>query len=474
MVTDDLPTDRRNRWIDANLTEYGEEGHALAWISDSQAIQAERLRGDYIKALQDTISFLFKETKPVYGQLSPGCQICGSGAWSCLFINGKCNCRCFYCPTVQDDISVPTTNRVPFNRSTDYVDYVAHFGFKGVSISGGEPLLTIDRTLDYIQAVRKKQGDGFHIWLYTNGTLLTRDYALRLKAAGLNEIRFDISAAHYDLSKIALAAGVIPIITVEIPAIPEDMDRLSDLTPQMADAGVNFLNLHQLRLTPFNHKNLKNRPYTFLHGPKVTVLESELMVFSLLQKAAHFKWPLSINYCSFVYKNRFQGAGTRARNARFIVKGHESITENGYIRSLALSGPPERIQKNAEQLNNRGVDRQRFFVTGKKDRIFFHESLWRDMDFEGASLSVGYGEAFLSPAISYRHVFKEILVNAGKKIIVEKRSPVAEVHLTEQDRTLFEIRIIHRKEMREEETSRTFDETIAPFEWIEPGLQAYY
>lgn len=465
-----LKSDGRKRYIDANLAEYGQEAHDLSFISESGAFDAEKIREKALRDLKETISFLSKDTKPVYGQLSPGCRICGEGAWSCLFINGKCNCRCFYCPTVQDDISIPTTNRISFNRSIDYADYAGHFGFKGASISGGEPLLTLDRALDYIQAVRKKMGERYHIWLYTNGTLLTHDHALKLREAGLNEIRFDISAARYDLSKISMAKGVIPVITVEIPAIPEDRKLLSDLIPKMAEAGVGYLNLHQLRLTPFNCNNLKKRPYTFLHGPKVTVLESELMALSLLQEASLKKWPLSINYCSFVYKNRFQGAGTRARNARFIVKDHESITENGYIRTLSLSGPPEKIISNAEALTNRGNDPKLFSLTGKKDQLFFHESLWPQMNVERLSLSVSYGEAFLIPSVSYRHLFKEVPVNAGKKIIVEKRIVLPEQPMTQEDQALFEKRVLQRIEA----SPPSHESAIAPFEWIEAGLQTYF
>ena len=71
----------------------------------------------------------FKGTKPHIGSLSPGCRICGEGGWSCLFINGKCNCRCFYCPSPQDETGVPTTHRVAFARPADYAAYLDRFGF---------------------------------------------------------------------------------------------------------------------------------------------------------------------------------------------------------------------------------------------------------------------------------------------------------------------------------------------------------
>ena len=407
------------------------------------------------------------------GKLSPGCKICGEGDWSCLFINGKCNCRCFYCPTVQNDLSVPTTNRVPFTKSSDYAAYADRFGFRGISISGGEPLMTFDRTLGYINAVRKKTDAPYHIWMYTNGTLLTRDHIRALKDAGLDEIRFDISAADYSLSKIEMAAGSIPNITVEIPAIPEDENRLRALLPVMKNSGINYLNLHQLRLTPFNFEHLRKRPYTFLHGEKVTVLESELLALSLMQTAIENDWDVNINYCSFVYKHRFQRAATRRRNAVFIMKGFESITENGFIRTLSLTGPAENIMRNVDKWKEQGVDTDKFSLTGKKDRLSFHESLWADVNFNGLFLTVSYSEAILSPAISYRYVFKEIPISPGKKIVVEKRSHISDISLSEANRNVFEKQIIFRHQQKGAQ-DEPLNEEIAGFEMIHPGLQDYY
>ena len=166
----------------------------------------------------------------------------------------------------------------------------------------------------------------------------------------MNEIRFDISARDYDLDKLQQAVGHIPVVTVEIPAIPEDMEKVSDLLPVLHDVGVNHLNLHQLRLTPHNMMNLKNRNYTFLHGDRVTVLESELMVLNLMEIAVARKEKLPINYCSFVYKHRFQRAAARKRNARFIVKDHESITGSGFYPNHGTGR--RRPQSSAKKPNN--------------------------------------------------------------------------------------------------------------------------
>ena len=244
---------------------------------------------------------------------------------------------------------------MPFTRPADYAAYVGHFGFSGISVSGGEPLLTPALTLRFLQAVDQSKKRPLHLWMYTNGTLLTTDLVKKLKDAGLDEIRFDLSAVGYDLKKIRLAVGQIPFVTVEIPAIPEDFQRLTELLPRMKAIGVDHLNLHQLRLNPFNRDQLDKRKYTYLHGEKVTVLESELTALALMQHVVEQNIGLPVNYCASVFQHRFQRAAARRKSARLMLKSHESITESGYIRSLAVVGDPERLSRQADQLTNIGA-----------------------------------------------------------------------------------------------------------------------
>ena len=91
-----------------------------------------------------------------------------------------------------------------------------------------------------------------HKWMYTNGILLTGETLGKLRDAGLNEIRLNLFVQNYDIEKICLASQYIDIVTVEIPAIPEDFERVCKLLPELVRSGVKYLNLHQLRSTPFS------------------------------------------------------------------------------------------------------------------------------------------------------------------------------------------------------------------------------
>jgi len=374
----------REKLIDANSREYGRAYDLLRFVDDAAAAAANHEREALLAWLGAHARFGYAGTKVDCSRLSPGCQRCGEGSWSCLFINGRCNGRCFYCPTAQEDDGPPVTNGLAFSSPEEYADYVARFGFRGVSISGGEPLLTPQLTLAYLRAVRQRCGDDPHLWLYTNGTLLTKELCQELREAGLDEIRFDLGAVRYHLKKLRLAVGVIPTVTVEIPAVPEDERLMQRTMRELADAGCDYLNLHQLRLTPHNFPQLLERNYTFVHGEKVTVLESELSALRLVRYSIEQGIGLAVNYCSFPYKRRFQHAAARRRAAFSVCAPGEQVTDCGYLRVLG----------------------------------------------EG---TVQYSEAAILQAPSMRGPFEKIMLQGGRPLYLERQPVTPRLPLTEQE-----------------------------------------
>ena len=410
-VQSDFNESNRLRLIESNRHEYGDRYDLLNFADTEQLVAASKVRTELMQWLAQRARFGFSGTKVDCNGLSPGCRRCGDGGWSCLFVNGRCNARCFYCPTAQDDDGLPVTNGLAFTSPEDYAAYVVAMGFSGVSISGGEPLLTPDLTLAYLSAVRRRCGDDVHIWLYTNGTLLTPDLCRRLRDTGLDEIRFDLGAVRYHLKKLRLAVGSIPTVTVEIPAVPEDEDMMKLKMVEMAEAGVNHLNLHQMRLTPFNFVALTERNYTFLHGEKVTVLESELSALRMVRFGLEQGIPLPVNYCSFPYKRRFQHAAARRRAALTLSPSGVVVTEPGYIRTSTAKG-------------------------------------------------VRYCEAVLLQNPSYRHPFEKLVLESGRALYLERRPLTPELELSDLELNALE--------------NGMPPEKIARFERIESGPAEYF
>lgn len=445
--------------MERNRDEYGRSYQALSWVAPQRAAEAERERDALLAAIRVRGEIGASDTKMDTSRLSPGCRTCMDGTWSCLFINGRCNGKCFYCPTPQDEVGQPTTNHLAFDSPDDYAAYVAAMGFTGMSISGGEPFLTFERSLAYIQAVRERLGKGIHIWLYTNGTRVTREKLRQLAAAGLDEIRFDIGAINYTLKKPAMADGIIPTVTVEIPMVPEEQGRLTDLLRPMTDAGITHLNLHQLRLTPHNIRHLAWKDYTFLHGNRATILESELGALSIVRHALEHDIPLGVNYCSFVYKQRYQGAGARSRAADALRNPWEDVTNAGYLRKLTLRGDDATLNALATGITAAGGAG---LLHRSEEGLHLPAHLMPPSLPNGVSCTVAYDEAALSQTASH--------ALAQQEIPLHKRSIYAERQLR-QGPTEVPAPLLAPGTL--EESLATWEPT-APLEAITRGLLPYF
>jgi hypothetical protein len=185
-----------------------------------------------------------------------------------------------------------------------------------------------------VKEIKKFFGDKLYLWMYTNGILGAPEKFKQLSNAGIDEVRFDIGATNYDLKYLKLAKGIIPNLTVEIPAVPEEFEKLKQIIPELMKMGVTNMNLHQMRLTNYNAPKLLNRDYTYLHGEHATVLESEITALKIIEFVADNNLDIGINYCAFHFKNRFQKAGFRKKIASKFIDINSQITENGFLRTI--------------------------------------------------------------------------------------------------------------------------------------------
>lgn len=453
--------------------------HTMHWLSPGATSAAEALRSELLDEISTHTQarWEFAGTKLYTHALSPGCALCGQGTWSCLFINGICNARCFYCPSEQKDPGPPMTSSIEFERPKDYADYVKKFGIRGVAFSGGEPMISFDRITRFLDLLGRDAPDLSHIWMYTNGILVTTDRLKILRDNGLKEIRFDLSAVDYALDNLKKAVGIIPIVTVEIPAIPEDLERTKPLLKTLADLGVNYLNLHQIRCTHFNLPKLIQRGYTFLHGPGVAVLETELTALELIQYSLDNNINLPINYCAFTYRQQFQKAAARKRNANLIKNGWEDITPTGFIRTMTLSGDlssVNNISKYLETKGKKGTD-----WTTDKEGITIPGSLWPNgLDLSGLTLTVKYHATALRAAPSMRYPNIPIQLNQDRQVIIEKDNQQQSIQIAGPKIPGFAKKFLYPQEPHPNQAESGLDleleEKICSFENFSPGLAPYY
>ena len=423
--------------IRANREEYESRSDSMKWLGLDDRARAEDARQNLIRIIEQHGSLAFNDTKPHHKSISPGCSLCGRGQWSCLFINNLCNAGCFFCPATQDNQDEPGTSTLTFTEPESYADYLDEFGFKGASISGGEPMLTFSKALSFVKHIKGRFGDSMYLWLYTNGTLADEDKIRMLSDAGLDEIRFNITATGYDLSMAKTASGFIPNVTVEIPAIPEDLETMKAKIGEMVDSGISFLNLHQIRCTQHNCMKLTDRGYTFLHGPQIGVLESELTALALLKHAIEEDAGLGINYCSLIYRHRFQAMSSRKRLAPFMNKPFEDVTDAGMIRMARMDGEPSALHLMEQELISRGCDRSRFSSSMDKTKLWFSAELLGLLNPLPAAVKLSYAIVSVRPGITYRNQFREISLASGRKIAMERATAFMDLELSGPEVELF-------------------------------------
>ncbi len=328
-----------NNTVNKNTELLSKHQGSIKWVNNESSWAMETERNQLIESLKTKVNSSYKNSKLWYKSLSKGCELCAAGEWSCLFVNNICNATCNFCPTGQQSDEIPSSQGSTFYSPKEYADYINYFDFKGVSLSGGEPLLTLPKTIEFIEAIRKYCRPDIYLWMYSNGLLGSKSIFKHLKSLGLDEVRFNLVAGNFDLSVIEKASPYIKNITVEIPAVPEHYEKLVSILPQLVTMGVTNINLHQLRVTPHNVNKMICKGYTFVHGDPVTVAESELTALRLIEYAFENHIQIGINYCNYHYKNNFQKAGYRRKMASKFADVNQEVTEKGYVRTIhGLSG----------------------------------------------------------------------------------------------------------------------------------------
>ncbi|MBN1561410.1 radical SAM protein [candidate division KSB1 bacterium] len=454
--------------IEQNRIEYGADYDHIAFMSPSEAAELTAARQRLVDELGSYAQFGYKRTKVDVSRLSPGCRLCAEGTWSCLFISGLCNAHCLYCPSSQDQVGVPMTNTLQFPRPDDYAAYIEEFGFAGVSLSGGEPLLTLEKSVEFLKRIKTQFGDRVYFWIYTNGLLLTVDRALQLRDAGIDEIRFNIGATDYRLDFVRHAIGIIPTVTVEIPALPDKIELLKAKIGEMKDQGVDYLNLHQLRLTPYNCRHLLKLDYSFAHGENVTVPASEIAALKLLRYNFEHEIGLPINYCSFVYKNRFQRAGARKRAATAICKPWEQVTENGYIRTIEFVADVAALDSSITKLSGHNI-RTGWKYDAAAQRLWLTADMLDLLNDEQATIVLSYSEASLRQNLSFRHPYAERTL-AGHSVYIERWIVAKDIALAWRDWQLLRSGgMAHERVQGDRELL-----TVYRHEYIAAGLADYY
>lgn len=277
------------------------------------------------------------------GELSPGCRACKDGTWDCIFTTMRCNLDCAFCfspHAVPRDYAGSPMGSTPEEIAAGH----ARTRITGVSFSGGEPLLEPERLVAWIEFFTRRFPDRYY-WIYTNGLLAGRETLQRLADMGVDEIRFDLAATGYDhpdvLANLAAAASLLAGVTVEIPAIPADRDKLLGCLAEWAARGVRFLNLHELMYEPGTNSAAlpgPRQPFVTPDGHCSALHpESRALTLDVMRRVQELGLALSVNDCSLQSKLG-QLRGRRRCLAPLVQAPQEELVGDAYESCAAYRG----------------------------------------------------------------------------------------------------------------------------------------
>ncbi|MDE2491372.1 MAG: radical SAM protein [Elusimicrobia bacterium] len=288
----------------------------LPGVEPSQE-RVERLRGLLEELEEAGIKGDFEHMTLYTRRLPPGCRSCVAGKGTNVYVTGLCTRDCFFCFNQKPRKDELVVHGIPVREPEEAAEIVRRYGLRSVGLSGGEPLMFPERVLRLLSALKTMRPAPL-VDLYTNGDRADEALLRRLQDAGLDGIRFDAAARDYDLAPIALARRIFEDVSVEIPVIPEDRERLERLVLDLDALRVPFLNIHELFLCAENSARVVGEGQTPLEDSSRHLLwrptaESgeaalELLLFAL-RRASH----LSVYYCSTGTQEMIAARGLRRR-----------------------------------------------------------------------------------------------------------------------------------------------------------------
>ncbi|MCK4614937.1 MAG: radical SAM protein [Thermoplasmata archaeon] len=337
------------------------------------------------------------------GKEPKGCVHCRKGAKMVLLITGLCPYGCFYCPLSEKKMGkdVIYANELGVEgegRDIQVIEEARSISAEGTGITGGDPLLVLDRTLHFIRLIKREFGPWHHIHLYT-GSLPTKEQLEALKEAGLDEIRYhpigilgpeltmelrDENLKEYirairDSLECGLNTGV------EIPVIPGTLEVLKWLANELDEAGTMFLNLDELEFSPTNYQALLGRGMKIRDELSSAAAGSREEAYEFMEWSSCQGFDMSIHFCSSRYKDAGQLRRRLQRRAKNIARPHEIITDDATLLKGIIE-PDENLDEFAAALRKEfEIPEDLMHIDREKNRVevapWVLEEIARELNF---------------------------------------------------------------------------------------------
>jgi hypothetical protein len=284
----------------------------------------------------------------IYGdRIAIGCSLCMSGDKSVVFVTGLCREKCYYCPVSSERIrnDVFFVNERKVSNIDEAISEIARSGSNSASITGGDPLERLERTISVIEALKSSFGSSFHVHLYTNGILSRKDVLKALEKVGLDEIRFH-PTREQTLKKIEEAKKFTTIkVGAEVPAIPGKADELVRLAEFLDKIGADFLNINELEASESNFNSLMMRGFVISHNGK-SIEGSASTAIAAMKLALKKGLKIPIHFCPASFKDSIQTKNRFLKTIYSDRKVYEKATREGTVLyGVLLEYNPEEAEK---------------------------------------------------------------------------------------------------------------------------------
>jgi len=311
------------------------------------------------------------EVLPAQQGEAEGCIQCQKGSKLVLFVTGKCHWGCDYCPLSDNRKESPdmfANERRCFSWQ-DVIEEGHAMLATGTGITGGDPMLDMEKSLEAVKQLKKAFGPEHHIHLYTSIPFNPKD-AKQFGDAGLDEIRFHLLDGtidkYLDVMNACKESGIQ--VGVELPCEPDKEKRLFELLIQLDDSPVEFLNLNELEITVGNQENMDVRGFN-LSGGITAAAEGSLELALKLKKAAE---PLDfhLKFCSAQFKDAGQLRARFKRRGQANLRPYEVLSDDDTILFGAIPTSLEDAQDDIDELKQElGLDEGWIRYDANNERI---------------------------------------------------------------------------------------------------------
>ena len=277
-----------------------------------------------------------------------GCIQCQMGSKLVLFITGNCHWQCDYCPLSETrrDVDWMFANERRCETFDEVIEEARAMRATGAGITGGDPMMAKERTLEGISRLKSEFGSEFHLHMYTS-IPFRPEVASEFADAGLDEIRFHLLGLDSERYRSTISAcSEAGILTgVEIPCEPDKRDELLALLDDLRTFEISFLNLNELEITVGNHENMELRGFNLsteitagaagsnelAYEMKSRVLAAEQGLPDHSDGITREPYGFHLKYCTSVFKDAGQLRRRFLRRGESVIAPHEVLTEDGTL-----------------------------------------------------------------------------------------------------------------------------------------------